>query len=129
MRNLEELRKGIDSIDRELLNLFIERMKLCSEVAEYKRSVGMPVLDAKREREVLDAKMQLMEESELKSETYDFFQSIMAISRGLQNRSLSDFDKENYVDRFIDDSRKRVANPRICCFGEQGSYSELAAII
>ena len=42
---LDTLRDEIDKIDKELLPLFLKRMDLCSGVADYKRSVGKPVLD------------------------------------------------------------------------------------
>ena len=35
MNELEKLRIGIDKIDRQLLLLFLERMDLCSQVAEF----------------------------------------------------------------------------------------------
>ncbi len=128
MRSLEELRKEIDVTDRQLLDLFVKRMGLCGEVADYKRSVGMPVLDVKREREVLEAKMQLLEKPELRTEVHEFFESVMAISRGLQNRSLADLARESHIDHFLEKSRERILTPKVCCFGEVGSYSEAAAI-
>ncbi len=127
MRKLEELRKEIDLTDRQLLDLFVKRMGLCSEVADYKRSVGMSVLDTKREREVLESKMQLLEKPELRKEVYEFFKSVMAISRGLQNRSLADLATENSIDQFLQNSRAKILKPKVCCFGEVGSYSEAAA--
>lgn len=51
MKSLEELRQEIDRVDKELLKLFVERMGICSQVADYKRKIGMPVLDVKRERD------------------------------------------------------------------------------
>ena len=51
---LKELRKEIDSIDRELTALFIKRMGISADIAEYKRKNGLPILDADRERELLD---------------------------------------------------------------------------
>ena len=52
--DLKELRKNIDEIDRELVDLFVRRMSISAEVAEYKREVGMPVLDPARERALLE---------------------------------------------------------------------------
>ena len=52
--NLAELREQIDAVDRELLPLFIARMKLSADVAEYKRQNNMPVYDAVREAAILD---------------------------------------------------------------------------
>ena len=50
---LKELREQINDIDREMLDLFLRRMEVAENVAEYKRQNGLPVLDAERERELL----------------------------------------------------------------------------
>jgi len=49
--DLLDLRKRIDEIDSKLIPLFIERMGISKEVAEYKVKNGMPVLNEKREKE------------------------------------------------------------------------------
>ena len=53
--NLEAFRDKIDCIDNDLLRLFEERMKVVAEVAEYKKSNNIPVLDNKREEDKLQA--------------------------------------------------------------------------
>ena len=53
--DLQEIRKQLDVIDREILELYEKRMKLCSDVAEYKISVGKPVYDGEREKQKLEA--------------------------------------------------------------------------
>ncbi len=50
---LRELRNQVDTIDEEILNLFIERMKLVKQVAEFKKAHGVPVNAPERENEVL----------------------------------------------------------------------------
>ena len=37
---IEKSRAAIDRIDRELVKLFVERMAVSADVAEYKRAVG-----------------------------------------------------------------------------------------
>ena len=51
MENLLELRNEIDAIDKEIVGLFQKRMKISSEVAEYKISTGKKVFDRAREEE------------------------------------------------------------------------------
>ena len=51
--DLMELREQINEIDSEMLKLFLRRMEVAENVAEYKRQNGLPVLDAERERELL----------------------------------------------------------------------------
>lgn len=128
MKNLDELRLEIDKVDRELLKLFTQRMDICSQVADYKRSVGMPILDAEREKRVLDSKMELLDSDELKGEVYDFFDSMMAISRGLQAKRLRERDENDIISQMIKKSQAKVENPTVCYFGAEGSYSEIATI-
>lgn len=52
-KDLTELRSEIDSIDRELMRLFEERMNISRQVGDYKRERGMPVFDETREKEVI----------------------------------------------------------------------------
>lgn len=51
--NLDELRERLSALDRQLLALIAERQALSREVAEVKRSAGLPTRDFTREREVL----------------------------------------------------------------------------
>ena len=49
MKDLQESRKEIDSIDSEIVSLFERRMEVCKGVAEYKLRTGKAVLDRQRE--------------------------------------------------------------------------------
>ena len=40
MIDLQECRKEIDKIDKEIMSLFEKRMKVCENVAEYKIHTG-----------------------------------------------------------------------------------------
>lgn len=51
---LSELRKEIDTVDDQLLSLFLRRMQLSEEVAACKRQQGLPLLHPGREQEILD---------------------------------------------------------------------------
>ncbi|MCI2056299.1 MAG: chorismate mutase [Oscillibacter sp.] len=50
---LNEIRNQIDSVDDQLLKLFLERMDLAEEVAAYKSEHTLPILNKERERAVL----------------------------------------------------------------------------
>lgn len=50
---LEDCRKEIDGIDRELVDSFIKRMKVSQKIAEIKKSEGMPIYNGEREKEIL----------------------------------------------------------------------------
>ncbi len=51
---LEELRRAIDEVDQQILDLVRRRVALVLEVGEVKRARQMPVYDPERERRVLE---------------------------------------------------------------------------
>lgn len=50
---LDDLRRRLDEIDRQLISLVAERKAISGEVARVKRSTGRPTRDYEREREVI----------------------------------------------------------------------------
>jgi chorismate mutase len=52
---LSALRQEIDSIDREILKLIANRMRLVLKVGDYKREHALPVHDPERERRMLES--------------------------------------------------------------------------
>ena len=53
-KDLEQLRAEIDGLDQQIVELFKARMEAAGEVAGYKKEHGLPVLDAGRERTLLN---------------------------------------------------------------------------
>jgi chorismate mutase/prephenate dehydrogenase len=56
---LPTLRAQLDAVDRQILELLAERMRIVSEVARYKREQNVEIRDDQRERQVLDARRAL----------------------------------------------------------------------
>ncbi|MEE0434812.1 MAG: chorismate mutase [Peptococcaceae bacterium] len=54
MKNLDDIRVEINSVDEQLLDLIIQRLNLSKEVAEYKKANNLPILDRDRELWILD---------------------------------------------------------------------------
>ena len=81
MKDLKQLRAEIDVIDRQMVELFRQRMEVARGVAEYKIANGIPVLDPERERQVLEAKAAMVDEPELKADVNKLFETIMSMSR------------------------------------------------
>ena len=50
---LSEIRKQIDVLDDQMLELFLKRMSLVEEIADYKNERRMPIINRGREREIL----------------------------------------------------------------------------
>lgn len=121
---LAQQREEIDRIDRELLPLFIRRMRCSERVAEIKREAGAPVLNAGREREILDRVTE--EAGEFGSSAAALYQEIMAISRARQHQML---DQKSPLRELERSARRALPAPlgRIVCQGVEGAYSHQAA--
>lgn len=52
--NLEELRKNLSSVDRELIELIAERQRIVSIIGQSKRATGRATRDYEREKDILD---------------------------------------------------------------------------
>jgi chorismate mutase len=52
------LRKQIDEIDEQIVNLLAERMKVVKKVGVFKKKQNIPPLDANRWQQVLNSKME-----------------------------------------------------------------------
>jgi len=84
VNELEQCRKEIDEIDKELINLFERRMDVATRVANCKKENDLPIYDEERESKVIKKNV-----DNLKNKNYDllarrFFLSIMELSRSLQ---------------------------------------------
>ena len=91
---LKELRDKIDITDSQILSLFLERMNLCREVADYKKINNMPVFQGGREQEVIDRIKKLTKNPELENGMAALFTTIMDISKILQNRQILSDNRE-----------------------------------
>ena len=83
--DIQELRGEIDSIDDQLIRLFVQRMAVASRIAEYKKARGLPVLDARREQEKLDA-VAAKAGPAMADYTRSLYASLFRLSRDYQDR-------------------------------------------
>lgn len=54
MNDLNEARLKLNDIDDKMKALFIERMNVVKEIAEYKKNNSLPVFDSNREKEMIE---------------------------------------------------------------------------
>lgn len=85
---LGEIRKQIDDIDTQMLRLFTQRMRLAEQVADIKAKHGLAVLDAERERQVIE-RAALHVEAAYQGAAGEFMRAVMAISRERQEKILA----------------------------------------
>jgi chorismate mutase len=72
--NLSELRRQIDNIDEQLLELLAKRMRISREIGIYKKEHNMPVLQTPRYSEILEKRSLMGEAMEL---SVDFVRDIL----------------------------------------------------
>jgi len=84
LSELDEYRKQIDSIDKELIELFEKRMNIAIKVGKYKRKNNLPIFNGKREEEVIEKNVRNLNNSNYSDITRRFFENIMELSRSLQ---------------------------------------------
>ena len=87
MRTLEQVRRDIDRVDRQMAALFEERMHLVAEVIAIKQAAGLPVLDAAREDAVVAKNTANLTDRELARYYEAFIRHAMELSKEYQ-RSL-----------------------------------------
>ena len=51
---INQLRKQIDELDNDLMDLLAKRMRVCREIGQYKKEHNMTVLQANRYNEILE---------------------------------------------------------------------------
>ena len=125
---LNEIRKEIDEIDKELVDLYIRRMNCSARVAEYKREHNMPVLDASRERALLN-KISELSGSEFEEYTRTLYSTILDLSRSYQHSKLGETSALYEEIMTAIDSTPKMFPERadVACQGVEGAYSQIAA--
>ncbi len=125
--DLQEIRKNIDRIDDQLIELFAERMKVSADVAEYKMKNNMPVLDAKRERDKLNT---LTEKTPAEFQEYIrvLYSVIFEVSRSYQHKLLAtSTELSEKIANAIENTPKLFPpSATVACQGTEGAYSQIA---
>lgn len=87
---LEDCRKKIDAIDREIMALLNRRAETVREIGEIKAKAGLPILDWSREIEVLRWVAQENEGVMADEAAARIFRRIMQESRQIQTEIIAD---------------------------------------
>ena len=124
---LKDIRKGIDSIDDQIVDLYKKRMELVKQVADAKKKGGTPTFDPNREREILfrvtngadnDIEVYIKRVFEMLFETSKAYQTINA-----------DYSSElgDKIDEVLSTGLKKFPNrAKVACQGVAGAYSGIA---
>lgn len=90
MNKLEEYRREIDLIDKEMIALFERRMDVARKVGEYKKENNMEILNSKREAEVIEKNTNSLKNKDYKDLGKEFFENLMKLSRNLQENIIKE---------------------------------------
>ncbi|MDE6847403.1 MAG: prephenate dehydratase [Lachnospiraceae bacterium] len=122
---LLELREELDRIDEQIVNLYEERMDICSKVADYKIETGKKVLDKSREEEKL-RKVRSLARNEFNAHgVQELFEQIMSMSRKLQYNKLAEQGAHGKLP-FIGVDKLDTQKARVVFQGAEGAYSQMA---
>ena len=122
---LELLRDELDRIDEEFIQLYLERMKICSQVGDYKIETGKKVFDPQREMEKLESVSHQVESEFDKKGIQEVFGLLMSLSRKLQYEKLA---KAGAGDKlpFTPIKELNKASSTVAYQGIEGSYGQEA---
>ena len=125
--DLSTMRSEIDQIDTSLVELFVRRMNLSSQIADYKKEHNLPIYVPAREREIL----QMVAEQaghEVSNYTRVLYSMIFELSRSYQNKKSSTHSAlYRQITNSIENTPKLFPQaPMVACQGLEGAYSQIA---
>lgn len=125
--DIKDIRKRIDTIDGQILDLFQQRMEAAGDIASYKAEHKMPVLDRARERAILAEAAERVPD-ELASYAQVLMSLLMEASRARQSKTL--VGGTPIVDEI---EAALAASPSlfpttafVACQGVEGAYQQIA---
>ncbi len=123
--DLLELRSQIDEIDRQIVELYEERMAVCENVARYKIETGKRIFDKAREEEKIKKVKSLTHNDFNSYGIEELFEQIMSMSRKLQYQLLAEHGGLNKLP-FIEVDSLETEKARVVFQGAEGAYSQAA---
>ena len=124
---LKDLRNQIDDIDDELVRLFVKRMEVSAQVADYKKEHYFPIHVPAREREILQ---DVAEKAGAGLENYSrvLYSMIFELSRSYQRkRNTKTTQLYQTITNSIENTPKLFPQaPMVACQGVEGAYSQIA---
>ena len=124
---LNELRNEINQIDDEILNLFLRRMDVAEQVADYKRANNLPIYQPQREREILK-KVADQAGPEKSGYARVLFSMLLELSKSSQNkRNNKELELHRQIADAIENTPKLFPQaPMVACQGVEGANSQIA---
>ena len=125
--DLKEIRNQIDLIDDELVQLFVKRMALSAQVADYKKAHHLPIYVPAREREVLQTVAERAGQ-DLDNYARVLYSMIFELSRSYQRKQNTTTTQlyQTITDSIENTPKLFPRAPMVACQGVEGAYSQIA---
>lgn len=125
--DINELRKKIDQVDEQLIDLYTQRMAISEDIASYKQSAGKPIYDPERERKKLVEAAGMVPE-DLRTGVIMLFSTLFELSSTHQMQVMNkNSTLANRITSAIENTPKQFPQfPIVACQGVEGAYSQIA---
>lgn len=124
---LKDIRSQIDQVDDQLVKLFVQRMELSAQVADYKKEHHLPIYVPAREREILQ---DVAKKAGPEMENYArvLYSMLFELSRSYQSKRNSKATSlYQQITKSVDSTAKLFPQaPMVACQGVEGAYSQIA---
>lgn len=84
MEKLEIYRDLIDSIDNQIIELYVKRMEIVKEITKLKRESNLPILDQNREKIMLEKNLEKIKDHEFKKYYKSVLEGFLKASKEMQ---------------------------------------------
>ena len=84
MEKLEICRDLIDSIDNQIIELYVKRMEIVKEITKLKIENDLPVLDQNREKIMLEKHLEKIKDDEFKKYYKSVLEGFLKASKEMQ---------------------------------------------
>ena len=125
--DIQHIRNEIDQVDEQLVQLFVKRMGLSAQVADYKKANNMPIYVPAREREILQDVAQKAG-PEMANYTRVLYSLLFELSRSYQSKRNTETTPlyQQITDSIENTPKLFPQAPMVACQGVEGAYSQIA---
>ena len=131
MKDIKELREKINQIDQEMASLYENRMRVVSEIANFKMANNLAVFDKSREQEVLKHNLNNISSDELLPLYSRFIQEVMGESKSYQRYLMNDIYDDVVIGKgLINDLAKYInLNRKVLIISDSGIPKEYIKVV
>lgn len=90
MNKLETARNIINEVDKEMIKLFKKRIQAAKMVADFKKENNLPILDLKREQELIERNLAELNDQSLEDFYMIFIEGMLKASKEYQKKIIEE---------------------------------------